>query len=53
MGRIISVLGIVCGIVLVSSPSFAVMAVPEPSTLSIFGVGIACAFVARKLIKRK
>jgi PEP-CTERM motif-containing protein len=54
MDRIISMLGIASGIVLVNAAAVAVPRVlPEPATMSIFGLGIAGAFVARKLINRK
>jgi PEP-CTERM motif len=53
MDRIISVLGVAFGIALVAAPAFAQVRLPEPATMSVLGLGIAGAFVARKLIKRK
>jgi PEP-CTERM motif len=53
MDRIVSILGVALGIGLIAHPAFAVALIPEPATMSVLGLGVAGAFVARKLIKRK
>ena len=52
--RIITVVGTGLVLASVAGPAHAeAVPVPEPGTLSMFAVGIAGAFVARKLLGRK
>jgi hypothetical protein len=54
--RIITIAGAALGLALVAAPAMAginPIGVPEPATMSLFGLGVAGAFVARKFIGRK
>ena len=53
--RIVTIAGAVLGLALVAGPAMAgaVVRVPEPATMSLFGLGAAGAFVARKFVGRK
>jgi PEP-CTERM motif-containing protein len=54
--RIITIAGAALGLALITSPVMAqpvALQVPEPATMTLFGLGVAGAFVARKFIKRK
>ena len=52
--RIVTIIGAALSLVAVSEPAMAAIAqVPEPATMSLFGLGAASAFVAKKLIGRK
>ena len=53
--RIITIAGAALGLALIGLPAIAGVnvAVPEPATMSLFGLGVAGAFVARKFVRRK
>ena len=52
--RIVTILGISVALGLLATPAMAqLVTVPEPATMSLFGLGVAGAFIARKLINRK
>lgn len=51
--RIVTILGVSVGLALLAMPAMAIFAIPEPATMSLFGLGVAGAFIARKLINRK
>ena len=53
--RIVTIAGAALGLALVAGPAMAGFAVrvPEPATMSLFGLGAAGAFVARKFIRRR
>ena len=53
--RIVTIAGAALGFALVAGPAMAglTVRVPEPATMSLFGLGVAGAFVARKFIRRK
>lgn len=56
--RIVTIIGASCGFALLVMPAMAIAAdsgqpLPEPATMSLFGLGVAGAFVVRKLINRK
>ena len=53
--RIITIAGAALGLALLAAPAIAgtPRSVPEPATMSLFGLGVAGAFVARKFIRRK
>ena len=54
--RIITIAGAALGLALVAAPAMAgvtPVGVPEPATMSLFGLGVAGAFVVRKFIRRK
>jgi PEP-CTERM motif len=55
--RIVTVAGAALGLAMLAGPAVAgtpfVGRVPEPATMTLFGLGVAGAFVARKFIRRK
>ena len=54
--RCLNILGTALTLALVAGPAMAggnTISVPEPATITLFGVGIAGAFVARKFFGRK
>ena len=54
--RIVTIIGTALIILTVAAPAMAAVApiqVPEPATMSLFGLGVAGAFIARKFIGRK
>ena len=54
--RIVTMMGTTLIILTVAAPAMAAVVptqVPEPATMSLFGLGVAGAFVARKFIRRK
>jgi hypothetical protein len=52
--HIVTILGVSVGLGLLAMPAMAsVGPLPEPATMSLFGLGVAGAFIARKLINRK
>jgi hypothetical protein len=53
--RIVTILGVSVALALLAVPAIADSAqpLPEPATMSLFGLGVAGAFIARKLINRK
>jgi hypothetical protein len=54
--RIVTIVGAALSLVAVAGPAMAGIAVtrvPEPATMSLFGLGIAGAFIARKFTGRK
>jgi hypothetical protein len=55
--RIVTILGASVGFALLAMPAMAIedagLPLPEPATMSLFGLGVAGAFIARKLINRK
>ena len=54
--RITTIVGTALSLVAVAGPAMAGIAVthvPEPATMSLFGLGVAGAFVARKFTGRK
>jgi PEP-CTERM motif-containing protein len=54
--RIVTIAGAALGLALIAGPVMAgisVARVPEPATMTLFGLGVAGAFVARKFIRRK
>ena len=56
INRIITIAGAALGLALVAAPAMAgitPVGVPEPATMTLFGLGVAGAFVAKKFIGRK
>ena len=55
--RVVAILGVSVGLALLAAPAMAIedagTPLPEPATMSLFGLGVAGAFIARKLINRK
>ena len=53
--RIVTIACTALGFALIAGPAMAGLpiGVPEPATMSLFGLGVAGAFVARKFIRRK
>jgi len=52
--RIVTIAGAALGFALVAAPAMAgSVQVPEPATMTLFGLGVAGAFVAKKLVGRK
>lgn len=53
--KLVTIVGTTLILVTVAGPAMAgiPVAVPEPATMTLFGLGAAGAFVARKLIGRK
>ena len=58
--RIVTIAGAALGLAVLAGPAIAgttpgggLIGVPEPATMSLFGLGVAGAFVARKLVRRK
>ena len=54
MDRALALLALAAGFVLTAGAAFAQpAAIPEPATMSLFGVGIAAAYVVRRIGRRK
>lgn len=55
VNRIVTIAGAALSFAVVAGPVMAQapIGVPEPATMSLFGLGVAGAFVARKLVRRK
>jgi PEP-CTERM motif-containing protein len=57
LDRIVTIAGTTLILVMVAGPTIAgpllITRLPEPASMSLFGLGVAGAFVARKFIKRK
>jgi len=54
MNRLPALSTLAIGILLTTSPAMAgVTPVPEPGTMSLFGVGIAAAYVIKRVGRRK
>ena len=54
MNRLFSLLALAAGFVLTAGSALAIPAeIPEPATMSLFGVGIAAAYVARRVGRGK
>jgi hypothetical protein len=55
--RIVTIIGATLILITVAGPAmagaFVPVALPEPATMTLFGLGAVGAFVARKFIKRK
>ncbi len=52
--RILTIVGATLILVVVAGPAMAGIApLPEPGTMTLFGLGVAGAFVARRFINRK
>jgi hypothetical protein len=52
--RMVTIVGAALSLVAVSEPAMAAIAqVPEPATMSLFGIGAAGAFVAKRFVRRK
>jgi hypothetical protein len=54
--RIVKILAASVLLLIIAEPAMAVAAlprVPEPATMSLFGLGVGGAFIVRKLIGRK
>lgn len=53
--RIVTIAGAALGFALIAGPAMAgaFVGVPEPTTMTLFGLGVAGAFVAKKLVGRK
>lgn len=53
--KLVSIIGTTLILVTAAGPAMAGIPapVPEPATMTLFGLGAAGAFVARKLVKRK
>ena len=52
--RIVTIAGAAFALAIVAGPAMAgTVTVPEPATMTLFGLGAAGAFVARKFIGRK
>ena len=54
--RIVTIAGAALGLALITGPVMAQpvpLQVPEPATMTLFGLGVAGAFIARKLTGRK
>ena len=53
--RIVTIAGAAVGLALIAGPAMAGVqtGVPEPATMTLFGLGVAGAFVAKKLVGRK
>ena len=53
MDRFLTRLTAAIALVLAAGPAFATTAVPEPATMSLFGVGVAGLIIARRFRRRK
>ena len=53
MDRALALVTLAAGFVLTAGSALAITAVPEPTTMSLFGVGIAAAYVVRRVGRRK
>jgi biotin transporter BioY len=51
--RIITIAGTALLLAAVSSPAMAIPTLPEPATMSLFGLGVAGAYLAKRLTGRK
>ena len=52
--KFVTMVGTTLILVMVAAPAMAgVVRLPEPATMSLFGLGVAGAFVAKRFIKRK
>ena len=55
--RIVTTVGAALGLAMVAGPAIAVAAgptaVPEPTTMTLFSLGAAGAFIAKRVIRRK
>lgn len=54
--RIVTIMGTALIFLTVAAPAMAAVApiqVPEPASMTLFGLGVAGAFVARRFIERK
>jgi hypothetical protein len=53
--RIVTITGAALALVMVAGPAMAVaaVAVPEPATMTLFGLGAAGAFIAKRFVGRK
>ena len=53
--KLVTIIGTTLILVTVAGPAMAgiPVAVPEPATMTLFGLGAAGAFVARRFVKRK
>jgi hypothetical protein len=54
--RIVTIAGVALALAMALEPAMAgpsVLRIPEPATMSLFGLGVAGAFIAKKFIGRK
>jgi hypothetical protein len=52
--KLVTLIGTTLILLAIAEPAMAgIRTVPEPATMSLFGLGVAGAFVARKFIRRK